>query len=65
MRYALICAAALSLGGVLSMGCSHEVSHTEKDKPALLGGHVHEETTTYQNPDGTQTTEHEKEKTSD
>jgi hypothetical protein len=31
-----------------TMGC--ETSHTETDKPGLLGGQTHEETTTTHNP---------------
>lgn len=54
--------ATLVVGG-LAAGCSHEVSHTEKDKPNLLGGHTHEETTTYQNPDGSYSTEHSQQRT--
>lgn len=37
--------------------CSHEVSHTESDKPGWFGGRTRTETTTYQNPDGTTSTE--------
>ncbi len=39
--------------------CSQEVSHTESDKPGWFGGTTHKETTVYQNPDGTVTTEHQ------
>jgi hypothetical protein len=42
-------------------GC--ETSHTETTKQNLLGGQTHEETTTYKNPDGTTSVEHEKEVT--
>jgi hypothetical protein len=34
--------------GFGSLGC--ETSHTETDKPGLLGGNVHTETTTTHNP---------------
>jgi hypothetical protein len=52
----------LALGASLSLsfsllGC--ETSHSEKDKPALLGGENHEETTTTHNPiTGTDDTTH-------
>ena len=39
--------ASLCLGPCL-IGC--ETSHTETDKPNLLGGHTEQEKTTYQNP---------------
>ena len=43
-------------------GC--ETSHTETDKPNLLGGHTHEETTTTKNPvTGDTSTTHTEEKT--
>jgi hypothetical protein len=39
-------------------------SHTESDKDTLLGGHKHEETTTYKNPvTGDVSTEHKTETT--
>ncbi|HWB55234.1 MAG TPA: hypothetical protein VG722_13615 [Tepidisphaeraceae bacterium] len=66
MKYAtLLALGLLSLGLVASSGCSHETSHTETDKPGLFGGHVHKESTTYQNPDGTTSTEHSETKTND
>jgi hypothetical protein len=34
--------------GFAGVGC--ETSHTETDKPGLLGGETHEETTTTHNP---------------
>jgi hypothetical protein len=43
----LALAAALTTGSYLT-GC--ETSHTETDKPGLLGGQTHEETTTTHNP---------------
>jgi hypothetical protein len=55
----------LSLAGLATIGCSHETSHTETDKPGLFGGHVHKESSTYQNPNGTTSTEHSEEKTND
>jgi len=64
-RIVFAAVAALSLGATLLSGCSQEVSHTESDKPRLLGGHTHEETTTYKNADGSYSTEHSKTKTSD
>ena len=42
-----ILAAALC-GGIYTTGC--ETQHTESDKPTLLGGEKHEETTTTKNP---------------
>ena len=43
--------------------CAHEVSHSESDKPGWFGGHTHEETTVYENPDGSRSVSHEKEST--
>ena len=40
--------------------CSQEVSHTESDKPGWFGGRTQTETTVYQNPDGTTSTESSK-----
>lgn len=58
---AMIVAMSLS-SGFLLMGC--EVSHTETDKPRLLGGNTHEETTTTRNPvTGETSTSHSEEKT--
>ena len=48
--------------GLCLIGC--ETSHTESDKPGLLGGHKHEETTTTKNPiTGETSTEHKEVKT--
>ena len=55
--------AALTLPAAFTAGCAKEVSHTESDKPNMLGGHTHEETTVYKNPDGTYSVEHEKQRT--
>jgi hypothetical protein len=55
----LALAAALAFP-VIGAACSHEVAHSESDKPGWFGGTKHEETTVYKNPDGTTTTEHEK-----
>ena len=52
----LLCAAALLVA--LAAGCAREVSHTESDRPGWFGGHTSSETTVYQNPDGTTSTEH-------
>jgi len=49
--------------GVLAIGCSQEVAHKETDSPNLMGGHTHEETTTYKNPDGSYSTENSKQRT--
>ena len=54
---------AVMIAGGLAVGCSQEVSHSEKDKPNLTGGQTHEETTTYKNPDGSYTTESSKQRT--
>ena len=57
----IVLAAALS-GGILTIGC--ETSHSETDKPNLLGGHTHEETTTTKNPvTGDVNTSHTEQKT--
>jgi hypothetical protein len=66
MKYApLMALGLLSFGLVVSSGCSHETSHTETDKPGLFGGHVHKESSTYQNPNGTTSQENSETKTSD
>ena len=56
----------LVLGGFLTfslgiLGC--ETSHTEETHRNLLGGTTHEETTTYKNPDGSVSTDQQKEVT--
>lgn len=54
--------ASMSIGGLYLTGC--ETSHTETDKPNLLGGHTHEETTTTKNPvTGDVSTSHQEQKT--
>lgn len=40
--------AALSFGGLCTIGC--ETSHSESDKPGVFGGNVHKEDTTTKNP---------------
>lgn len=60
----LMIAAALAVPMAVGVGCSHEVSHTETDKPGFFGGSTHEETTTYKNADGTTSTDTQKSKTS-
>jgi hypothetical protein len=57
---ALILVATLAIPLAVTFGCSHEVSHTESDKPGWFGGQKHEETTVYKNPDGSTSVEHEK-----
>jgi hypothetical protein len=54
---------AVSLcSGIYVTGC--ETSHSESDKPGLLGGHKHEETTTTKNPiTGDTSTSHSEQKT--
>jgi hypothetical protein len=59
----LTLAAVIALPLALTLGCAHEVSHTESDKPGWFGGRTHEETTVTQNPDGTLNTSHEKKST--
>jgi hypothetical protein len=56
----LILSATLAIPLAVTPGCSHEVSHTETDKPGMFGGHKHEETTVYKNADGSTSVEHEK-----
>lgn len=41
-------------------GCAHEVSHSESDKPGWFGGRTHQETTVYENPDGSTSVSREK-----
>ncbi len=73
MRYALQSImkpiTALALGTLLFSsafvgGCAKETSHTESDQKNWLdNGHTKQETTTYQNPDGTSSTESSKTRT--
>jgi len=57
----LLLAAILSSGAYIA-GC--ETSHSESDKPGMLGGHTHEETTTTKNPvTGDVSTSHTEQKT--
>jgi hypothetical protein len=60
-------ATAFVLAGILGMslcGTGCEVSHTETDRPNLLGGQTHEERTTTRNPiTGDETVTHKKEVT--
>jgi hypothetical protein len=51
------------LGSGLATGCAREVAHRETDRPNLLGGRTHEESTVYENPDGSYTTEKSKTRT--
>ena len=51
--------AALAAILMLMPACAREISHTESDKPGLFGEQTHTEDTTYQNPDGTISHEHE------
>jgi len=44
----LALASSMCIGFGTLVGC--ETSHTETDKPGLLGGETHEETTTTHNP---------------
>jgi hypothetical protein len=61
--FAMSMLAASMVTGVLAIGCSQEVAHKETDSPNLMGGHTHEETTTYKNPDGSYSTENSKQRT--
>ncbi len=54
--------AATLFTGIAITGC--ETSHSSSDKPGLLGGNTHEETTTTKNPiTGDTTTSHQEVKT--
>ncbi|HZK81811.1 MAG TPA: hypothetical protein VFC46_12105 [Humisphaera sp.] len=54
--------AATLFTGLAITGC--ETSHTETDKPGLLGGNTHTETTTTKNPvTGDVSTSHTEQKT--
>ncbi|HWE03778.1 MAG TPA: hypothetical protein VG326_15345 [Tepidisphaeraceae bacterium] len=54
--------AATLFTGLVVTGC--ETSHTESDKPGLLGGNTHTETTTTKNPvTGDVSTSHSEQKT--
>jgi len=44
----ILALAATLATGIYLTGC--ETSHTETDKPGILGGQTHEETTTTHNP---------------
>lgn len=55
-----VLSASMMLPLAMNTGCAREVSHTETDKPGWFGGHKHEETTVYKNPDGSTRVEHEK-----
>lgn len=58
---ALVLAASLCFS-IYTVGC--QTSHTESDKPGLLGGEKHEETTTTKNPiTGDTSTSHTEQKT--
>jgi hypothetical protein len=50
MKVLRILALAAPLFGMGFIGVGCETSHTETDKPGLLGGETHEETTTTHNP---------------
>jgi hypothetical protein len=58
----VMCASLLA-GSLATMGCAKETYHEEQDKPRMLGGTKHEETTIKENPDGTHTKESETVKT--
>ena len=51
--------AVVATAVTLLAACAQEVSHTESDKPGWFGGRTHSEDTTYKNPDGTISHEHE------
>jgi hypothetical protein len=54
----------LLLVTVSATGCAREVSHSESDKPNWFGGgRTRTESTVYQNPDGTLSTESNKQTT--
>ena len=57
---ASILSATLAIPLAVTSGCSHEVSHTESDKPGWFGGRKHEETTVYRNDDGSTSVKSEK-----
>ena len=60
--FSTIILASMALSGLYLTGC--ETSHTESDKPGLLGGQTHEETTTTKNPiTGDTSTSHTEQKT--
>ena len=57
---AFLLSAVLAYPSILTLGCAEEVAHSESDRPGWFGGHKHEETTVYRNPDGSTHVEHEK-----
>jgi hypothetical protein len=56
VRFTLLLFVCLSLVAPFAGGCAHEVAHSERDR-STSSGSVHEESTTYRNPDGTTKTE--------
>jgi hypothetical protein len=61
-RFAFAVLAGSMFFGMVTTGC--ETSHTESDKPGLLGGNTHQETTTTKNPiTGDVSTSHTEQKT--
>ena len=61
-RFMPLIVAAVIGTSIFTIGCSEEVSHSQKDTPTLTGGQKHEDTTTYRNADGTYTTTHNESK---
>jgi hypothetical protein len=64
VRFTLLAVVSMSLLVPYVGGCSHEVAHSEQDRRTASGARVHEESTTYKNPDGTYTTEKSRSRTS-
>ena len=56
----VLLAAAMVAGAWGLAACSEEVAHSEKTGKTWTGATKHEETTVYKNPDGSLSTEHEK-----
>jgi hypothetical protein len=65
MKLTTLCTGTmLGLLLALATSCAQEVSHSESDKPNWFGGgRTHTESTVYQNPDGTTSTENSKQTT--
>ncbi|MDB5325060.1 MAG: hypothetical protein JWM57_629 [Phycisphaerales bacterium] len=63
LLHSLLVLGTMTAAAGINVGCAHEVSHTESDKPGWFGGSTHKETTVYKNPDGSTSVDHKEAKT--
>ncbi len=63
LQKTLMLSTLLMMPLAFSVGCSHEISRSESDKPNWSGGRTQEETVVTRNADGTTSTSHEKQVT--